>query len=112
MPSPAEIGLPHSPLSGEDSIGRFIQFLKKRWWMILGATALGLTAALIVNVMSHRLYTASAQVEIVPDKSGEFRLTQIQDFADGGDDAEKLNTETEILESRTLVLATIKASPS
>ncbi len=108
LPASAEIGLPHSPISGEDSIGKFVQFLKKRGWLILAATAIGLTAAIIVNFMSTRLYTASAQVEIVPDRSGEFRLTQIQDF-DGGDDAEKLNTEIQILESRTLALETIKS---
>ncbi|MGB6193297.1 MAG: polysaccharide biosynthesis tyrosine autokinase [Terracidiphilus sp.] len=108
LPASAEIGLPQSPISGEDSVGKFVQFLKKRGWLILAATAIGLTAAIIVNFMSTRLYTASAQVEIVPDRSDEFRLTQIQDF-DGGDDAEKLNTETEILQSRTLALGTIKS---
>lgn len=108
LPPSAEIGLPQSPTSGEDSIGRFVQFLKKRGWLILAAVVIGITAAIVVNVMSTRRYTASAQVEIVPDRSGEFRLTQIQDF-DGADDAEKLNTEIEILQSRTLVLETIKS---
>ena len=89
-------------------MGRFVQFLKKRGWIILVATVLGATTAIFVNFISTRLYTASAQVEIVPDRSGEFRLTQIQGF-DAGDDAEKLNTETQILQSRTLALATIKS---
>ncbi len=90
-----------------ESFGRFIQFLKKRGWLVLVALVLGLAAAMITNVMLHKEYTALAQIEIVPDMSGEFRLEQIQDMGAGGDDAEKLDTETQILKSRSLALQTI-----
>ena len=63
-----------------ESFGRFIQFLKKRGWLVLVALVLGLAAAMITNVMLHKEYTALAQIEIVPDMSGEFRLEQIQDM--------------------------------
>lgn len=109
MPLTPESGLPQNPISDEDSIGRFVQFLKKRGWIILATAALGLATGLAVNLLLPKRYTATAQVEIVPDRSDEFRLTQIQDLSAGSDDAEKLNTETQILESRTLALATIKS---
>jgi polysaccharide biosynthesis transport protein len=109
LPSVAEIGLPQTPTANENSIGRFFQFLKKRGWLILVATVLGFSIAIAANVMTQKLYTAFAQVEIVPDRSDEFRLTQIQDLSAGGDDSGKLNTEMQILESRTLALETIKS---
>ena len=109
LPSVAEVGLPQSPISDGDSIGRFVQFLKKRGWLILAATGLGLAAAITANLVLHKRYTAAAQVEIVPDRSEEFRLTQIQGLSAGSDDAEKLNTEMQILESRTLALETIRS---
>ncbi|HLY43600.1 MAG TPA: polysaccharide biosynthesis tyrosine autokinase [Terracidiphilus sp.] len=94
--------------SGEgDSLGRFVQFLKKRGWLILVAMLVGLGGAIAVNLLMHKQYTAYAQIEIVPDMSEEFRLEQIQDLASGNDDAEKLDTETQILRSRSLALQTI-----
>ena len=62
---------PLVPSGIEIPSGRFVQFLKKRGWIILVATVLGATTAIFVNFISTRLYTASAQVEIVPDRSGE-----------------------------------------
>ena len=109
VPSTVELGVPQSSLAEEDAFGRFIQFLKKRGWLILLSTVLGIAVGVTMNIVSHRLYTASADIEIVPDKSGEFRLEQVQDMSGGGDDAEKLDTETQILQSRTLALQTINS---
>ena len=110
MPAPtAEFVVPQSALMEDDAFGRFIQFLRKRGWLILLSVALGFGAAVIANLVTQKLYTAVADIEIVPDKSGEFRLEQMQDLSGGGDDAEKLDTETQILESRTLALQTINS---
>ena len=98
--------LPGAASEGE-SFGRFVQFLKKRAWLVLIALALGLAAAVIANITMRKEYTALAQIEIVPDMSGEFRLEQVQDMGAGGDDAEKLDTETQILRSRSLALQTV-----
>src|ERR1700758_3875934 len=106
--STSEFVVPQSSLTEEEAFGRFIQFLRKRGWLILIGLALGLAVATIANFATQKLYTAFADVEIVPDKSGEYRLEAIQDFS-GGDDAEKLDTETQILESRTLALQTINS---
>lgn len=95
-----------APLDAE-AFGRFVQFLKKRAWLIALGLALGAIGAAVVNFMSTRVYTASASVEIVPDKSEEFRVSQVQGISGGMDDAEKLDTETEILESRSMALRTI-----
>jgi succinoglycan biosynthesis transport protein ExoP len=110
MPAPtAEFVVPQSALMEDDTLGRFIQFLRKRGWLILLGLALGLAGAFIANLVTHKRYTAFADIEIVPDKSGEYRLEQMQDLSGGGDDAEKLDTETQILQSRTLALQTINS---
>lgn len=95
--------------SENDSVARIVQFLKKRWWMLAAGLALGLAAAVAVNVLMHKKYTATAKINIVPDMSSQFRLEQVQDLSGGGDEAEKLDTEIAILESRTLALETIQA---
>ncbi len=90
-----------------DSFGKFVQFLKKRGWMIACGVALGLGAAITANVLMHKQYTATAQINIVPDTSSQFRLEPAPDL--GVDDAaQKLDTEIEILRSRTLALETIR----
>jgi polysaccharide biosynthesis transport protein len=91
-----------------DTVGYFVQFLKKRGWMLVTGMALGLATALVANVLMHKKYTATAQIDIVPDMSSQFRLEPVQDLT-GGDEAEKLDTEIAILESRTLAMETVQA---
>lgn len=94
--------------AGGDAFGRFIQFLRKRGWIVAVAILLGVIGAITANIVMHRRYTAYAAIEIVPDRSGEFRLEQIQDLGGETDDAERLDTETRVLESRSLALQTIR----
>jgi polysaccharide biosynthesis transport protein len=108
-PSNIELGGPPTHFADEASFGGFVQFLKKRAWVILLCTGLGVTSAITANLLMHRRYTALAEIEIVPDKTEEFRLEQMQDLASGGDDAEKLDTEAQILGSRSLALETIQS---
>ncbi len=91
-----------------DSFARFLQFLKKRVWIILGCMVAGLGVGIGANFVLPKLYTAAANIEVAEDMSSQFRLEPIQDFS-GGDDSEKLDTEIEILKSSTLALETIKA---
>jgi len=103
MPSMSQL----SGMSSEgESFGRFLQFLKKRGWIVATAVALGLSAGVAANLLMHKKYTANAQIEIVPDTASQFRLEQVQEFA-GSDEAQKLDTEIQILQSRTLALETI-----
>lgn len=92
-----------------DAFGRFVQFLKKRGWIMVAGLALGCAVALAVNVTSRRLYTALARVEIVPDRADEFRVSTVQELGAGIDDAEKLDTEIEVLKSRSMALRVVQA---
>jgi len=93
------------------TFGSFLQFLKKRGWLmvLISLTTLGLTE--IIDLTVPKYYTSQAQIEIVPDLSPEFRLEQIQNMIGGGsgDDTEKLDTEIEIMQSPTLEMETIQA---
>ncbi len=92
----------------EDPVRRLTLFLKKRWWIVALASVVGLLGGILVNHFSPKMYTAMASIEVVDDKSGQFRLEQTQDFGANEDTSEKLDTEIEILHSRTLALETIK----
>lgn len=104
-----EMAPPQGFSSDGDTFGRFVQFLKKRGWIIATGLALGLAGALTTNTVAKRSYTAVAQIEIVPDQSSQFRVSSIQDMSAGMDDAEKLDTEMEVLRSRSMALQTVKS---
>ncbi len=106
-PANAEMVMQPGATEDGDAFARFVQFLKKRGWLIAVGLVLGIGVAMFINATSQRMYTASARIEIVPDKSDEYRVSQVQDAAMGMDDAEKLDTETEILESRSMAMQTI-----
>ncbi len=100
MPQPEMAG-------GGETFGHFLQFLKKRSWIMAAALALGCIAAIVINVTSQRLYRTTARIEIVPDKSEEFRVSTSQVLGGGEDDAEKMDTEIEVLKSRSMALRVI-----
>jgi len=90
-----------------DVFDRFVQFLKKRIWIVAVTVSLGCAVAAAVNMLSPRRYAATARVEIVPDKSEEFRVSSVQGLDSAMDDAEKLDTEMEVLKSRSMALRVI-----
>jgi capsular exopolysaccharide synthesis family protein len=92
-----------------DPVGRFVQFLKKRGWVIAVAAVTGLLIGLLLNHIQPKLYTAQANLEVAADISSQFRLEQVQGMSEDVDDSEKLDTELEVLRSRTLAYETIKA---
>jgi capsular exopolysaccharide synthesis family protein len=92
-----------------DPVGRFIQFLKKRGWLIGVAAVAGFLVGIALNHIQPRLYTAQANLEVAADLSSQFRLEQVQGVGGDEDDSEKLDTELEVLRSRTLAYETIKA---
>jgi succinoglycan biosynthesis transport protein ExoP len=91
-----------------ESFTRFIQFLRKRTWPIVIAVVLGLATAMLLNLFIKKQYTSAAQIEIVPDISGEFRVEQMQSLGGGEIDANKIDTEIQILQSRSLALQVIR----
>jgi capsular exopolysaccharide synthesis family protein len=102
-------GMMATTVLDEDSIARFIRFLRKRAWIVGVTVALGFIAGTVANHLMQKLYRAQASIEIrAQDMSSQFRLQQIQDMAVGEDTSERLDTEIEILRSRNLALETIK----
>jgi capsular exopolysaccharide synthesis family protein len=97
--------------SGSGAFASFLQFLRKRVWLILLTALATLAAAIVLDLVVPPYYKSLAQIEIVPDMSPEFRLEQIQSMMSNGsgDEGEKLDTEIQIMQSRTLALQTIQA---
>jgi len=99
---------PGDGASEDGSVGHLVQLVKKRGWMILSVGAIGLAAAVAANFVITREYTAQAKIEVTSDLSGEFRLEQIAGAAGGQDlDAQQIDSQIEIMRSRTLALDTI-----
>ena len=93
----------------EDSLWRFTRFLKKRAWIIAVTILVGLLCGIAANRLIERRYTAQASIEVQSqDASSQFRLQQVQDLGGSEDTGERLDTEIEILRSRTLALETIQ----
>lgn len=92
-----------------ESFGRLIQFLKKRKWLILLFVALGVGTGVTMNLILPKKFTAKANIEVSEDLTAQFRLEQVQGLSGDSDDSEKMDTEIEILQSRTLALETIQA---
>lgn len=94
----------------ENSLGLFIRFLKKRGWIVIVTAAIGFLVALVTNHILPKTYTAEASIEVqAADLSSQFRLEQTQDIGALADTSERLDTEIEILQSRSLALETIQA---
>jgi polysaccharide biosynthesis transport protein len=96
-------------ISDEEGFARFLQFLKKRAWLVGIGAVCGLLAGTVANHFLPKLYTAEASIEVQGDDlSSQFRLEQVQDLAANEDTSERLNTEIEILRSRDLALESIR----
>jgi capsular exopolysaccharide synthesis family protein len=108
IPDNADIVVPGMGAEA-DPIGRFIQFLKRRGWLMCVAAVVGLLVGIALNHIQPKLYTAQANLEVAADLSSQFRLEQVQGLGGDEDDSEKLDTELEVLRSRTLAFETIKA---
>ena len=93
----------------EDPFGRFVQFLKKRSWIIVLAVVMGWFVGVAANYLIPKLYTAQANIEVAEDVSSQFRLEPNLGLGGDEDDAQKLDTEIEILRSRNLALETIRS---
>src|SRR6266568_7302557 len=93
----------------EDPFGRFLQFLKKRAWLVAVALVVGLFSGIAANHILPKLYTAQATIDVeAQDISSQFRLEQVQDLTGGEDTSQKLDTEIAILRSRNLAMETIR----
>ncbi len=87
----------------EDPFGRFVQFLKKRLWVVALALVMGWSIGVAANHFIPKLYTAQADIKVAEDKSSQFRLEPTQELTGDEDTAEKLDTEIEILGSSKVI---------
>ncbi|WP_158748686.1 polysaccharide biosynthesis tyrosine autokinase [Acidobacterium sp. S8] len=93
----------------EEPLGNFIQLVKKRGWLVIAASLIGLVCGTTANLILQKQYTARASIEVTPDISGQFRLEQVTGGEGAGVDSVKIDTEIAILKSPTLLLETIKS---
>lgn len=109
-PEVAVGGHPPAPAAlRDDSVLHVVQFIRRRCWIVLSLGVLGLLFGLAANIFMPRRYTAKASLEVCRDKSEEFRLeTALRPGATEVDSA-KLDTEIEILRSRSLAMEVIRA---
>lgn len=96
------------PDSDGNSFQLIAQFLRKRGWIVAAGFTVGLLLGIAANNLMHKLYTASARIEIVPDISSQFRVMQVQELGADTDLAEKIDTEIAVLQSRSLAMQTIR----
>lgn len=74
----------------------------RRWLLILVCTLVGIAAGL-VSALLPRHYTAVSRIQVRPGSSSQYRVDK-SDLLSLGDDSTKLETETTILQSDTLLL--------
>lgn len=84
------------------TIAGLLAGLKRSRWLILGCTLMGLLVAFAIAFLP-RHYTAVSRVQVRPGSSSQYRVDK-SDLLNIGDDSTKLETETAILESDTLLL--------
>jgi polysaccharide biosynthesis transport protein len=76
--------------------------LKRSRMLIVGCALAGLLVGLVIALLP-RHYTALSRIQVRPGSSSQYRVDQ-SDLLNIGDDSTKLETETMILESDTLLL--------
>ena len=78
----------------------------RRWPLIVTFLVLGLLGGIFIAILP-RHYTAVSQIQVRPGSSSQYRLDK-SDLLNVNGDSDKLETETMILQSNTLLLATAK----
>jgi capsular exopolysaccharide synthesis family protein len=89
---------------GDTSLSEAVATLRKRRWILILATVLGVSYGIYTAYTQPKVYIASSVVQVHSGASNAFRLEQSFDYSD--DSQTKMNTEVLILRSETL-LATV-----
>jgi polysaccharide biosynthesis transport protein len=91
-----------SPESGGDtSLSEAVSTLRKRRWVLIVATILGLAYGFYKAVTQPRLYLASSMIQVRNGASNQYKLDS--DSYYGDDSQTRMNTEVLILESDSLL---------
>ncbi len=105
-----DLGRP-TPEATENILSDLLHLFRKRGWLILLVAAIGLGCGIAVYLSQPKLYTATGTIEVTEDMSSQFRVEAAASTVtgEGGVDAQKLDTEIQILSSPSLARETILA---
>jgi len=85
---------------GDTSLSEAVATLRKRLWILILATVLGVCYGSYTAITQPKLYKATSTIQVHSGAANQFRLDQAYDFDDS---QTKMNTEVLILESDTLL---------
>jgi succinoglycan biosynthesis transport protein ExoP len=91
-----------SATSSETSLSEVLITLRKRRWILILTTILGLFYGLYKAASQPKLYEAIGRIQVRTGSSNEYRVSAVPNF--GGDSSSKLITEVNILLSDSLLL--------
>jgi succinoglycan biosynthesis transport protein ExoP len=106
--NPPSVGFPgarppeFSATSSETSLSEVLITLRKRRWILVLTTILGLFYGLYKASSQPKLYEATGKIQVRTGSSNEYRVSAMPSF--GGDTATRLQTEVNILQSDSLLL--------
>ena len=106
--NPPNVGFPgarspeFSATSSETSLSEVLITLRKRRWILILTTILGLFYGLYKASSQPKLYEATGKIQVRTGAANEYRVSAVPSF--GGDSQTRLQTEVNILESDSLLL--------
>lgn len=92
-----------SATSSETSLSEVLITLRKRRWILILTTILGLFYGLYKAASQPKLYEASGKIQVRSGSSNEYRVSAVTSLG-GGDNSSRLQTEVNILQSDSLLL--------
>src|SRR5271156_3754810 len=105
---PPLVGVPETNQSGfsttvtDTTLSEALIVLRKRRWVLVICTLLGLAYGVFKAESQPKLYDAYGRIQVRSGASNEYRVSAVQGY--GGDTSSKMLTEIEILKSDSLML--------
>ncbi len=106
--NPPNVGFPgarpsdFSATSSETSLSEVLITLRKRRWILIATTLIGLFFGLYKTASIPKTYEATGKIQVRTGSSNEYRVSAVPSF--GGDVSTRLQTEVNILQSDSLLL--------
>jgi len=104
MPEALRVG--QAPEADDTSLSEALATLRKRLWVLIVATVLGMGYGFYKAYTQPRVYEAASTIQIHNGASNEYKLDVASEY--GGDSQTKMNTEVAILKSDTLLYTVAK----
>lgn len=92
----------------ESVIRRYWRIFYKHRWLVLGAVGICLALALIVTMLTQRLYTASVRIQVAREAAKIVDMEQVDEAQAGGTSLEFYQTQYALLKSRSLSEAVVR----